>query len=265
MENSTSRAKLIQIRELLDIGAVRFDFEALLEYHYRKWVKQSDTIIDIGAHIGRHLGPLVECIGPNGTALGFEPLPFAYEILRQKFANTPNVQLLNLALSNKPGTASFTYAQGTPEESGLRQRQFNLPDAANPTQIDVTVSTLDAHTADLESLTFMKIDIEGGEIDCLHGAQVTLNRFRPLVSVEYGRPSYSAYGNTAETLFDFAQHHGYVLYSIFLTPFETREDWKFGCDYVCWDYFMVPDEKRAEFDSAMAGNAAALASMASPD
>ncbi|WP_231753054.1 FkbM family methyltransferase [Burkholderia sp. TSV86] len=264
MEHSASRARLIRIRELLDAGAISFSFEALLEYHYRKWVKQGDTVIDIGAHVGRHLGPLAECIGPNGRALGFEPLPFAYEALAQRFAATPNVQLFNLALSNIPGTASFSYAQGTPEESGLRQRQFNRPEAANPTQIEVTVSTLDAHTSALESLSFVKIDIEGGEIDCLRGAQVTLGRFRPVVSVEYGLPTYSAYGNTAETLFDFAQQHGYTLYSIFLTPFETRDDWKFGCDYVCWDYFMVPTEKRGEFDHAMAANAAALASVGAP-
>ena len=51
----------------------------------------------------------------------------------------------------------------------------------------------------------MKIDIEGGEVACLRGATRVLKHFRPFISVEYGRPSYSAYGLTARSLYDTAE------------------------------------------------------------
>jgi FkbM family methyltransferase len=239
-------SRLSQLKALTEMGLADFNYEAILERHYRNWVRNGDTVIDIGAHIGRHLLPLSQCVGTNGLAIGVEPLPFAFETLREKFVG-PNVTLINAAIGRSPGRTSFTYAQGTPEESGLRQRTYNLPDQANPTLIEVNVETLDRITARLSEVSFIKIDIEGGEIDCLGGGLQTLKRLRPVLSVEYGFPSYSAYGHTKDTLFNFATSQDYLLYDVFLNPLKTIFEWRSACDYLYWDYFMVPVEKEAEF------------------
>jgi len=246
MEQQSTEACLKQLRELSLRGLASFDFEAILEQHYRHWVQAGDTVIDVGAHVGRHLGPLLDCVGPGGKAIAFEPLPFAFHTLEDRFKDT-GVVLHNVALSNRIGESDFTYARGTPEESGLRQRQYNRPDAANPTQIKVRVDSLDRCVAGLTELSFIKIDVEGGEIDCLEGSRATLAKFRPVVSVEYGKPSYSAYGNTQDTLFELAQSCDYALLDIFLNPLDRIEEWRLACDCVCWDFLMVPRERRGEF------------------
>ena len=40
----------------------------------------------------------------------------------------------------------------------------------------------------LDRVNFMKIDVEGWEIDVIHGAMLTINRDRPLMYVETDRP-----------------------------------------------------------------------------
>lgn len=248
MDQTIIRTKLDQVKDLLDRGFIYFDYEQILEFHYRHWVRPGDTVIDIGAHQGRHLGPLINCIGNAGTAIAFEPIPFAYRELSKKFT-LPNVQLMNIALSNNSGTSDFTFAEGSPEESGLIQREFNSPKTANPTKIQVQVGMLDNYTNHLSSISFIKIDVEGGEINCLNGASTTITRFRPVISVEYGDLAYKAYGNTADTLFEFASENNYTIYDILLNRLENLEQWRAAVNYIYWDFILVPVEKISQFET----------------
>ncbi|KJJ94849.1 hypothetical protein UB43_27635 [Pseudomonas sp. 21] len=246
MESVPMRAKMEGVANLVARGILTLEFEQILEHIYRQIVRPGDVVIDIGAHRGRHLKPLLQCIGTEGKAIAFEPLPFAFE---QLSADLPvvNLQLHNLALSDKVGTFSFTYAQGTPEESGLVQRVFNAPELAKPTLIQVNVDCLDNYTRQLESVAYIKIDIEGAEIDCLRGATDALSRLRPIFSIEYGSLAFKAYGHTAGTLYDLAADNDYVLFDIFLNRLDQRSDWLEAVDYLCWDFFLVPREMADKF------------------
>lgn len=246
MVNDELRRFLQEAQLRIASGAVSFNYETLLEIHYSRWLKSGDTVMDIGAHTGRHLRAFLDCVGETGQVFAFEPLPLAFEVLKRRYSGTVAV-LNNVALGKTAGRAEFTFAQGTPEESGLKQRIFNHPDKAHPEVIEVQVETLDAYCQHLNDLSFVKIDVEGGEIGCLQGAEQTLARLRPLVSVEYGFPSYSVYGHTKDTLFDFAAQAGYQLFDIFLNDLSDRDNWNLCCDYICWDFFMVPHERVAEF------------------
>jgi FkbM family methyltransferase len=63
----------------------------------------------------------------------------------------------------------------------------------------VELDTLDRQLRDLTELRFIKIDVEGGEIDVLRGGERLLRRTRPFVAVEYGSPTYSLYGHKKMT------------------------------------------------------------------
>ena len=223
-----------------------FDFEGMLERHYRSLVRPGDTVADVGAHVGRHLACLLDCVGPTGRVLAYEPLPFAFRQLQARF-DQPNVTLCNVALAGARGRLPFVHAEGTPEESGLRQRVYNNPAAARPRQIEGSVETLDDRLAAVERLRYVKVDVDGGEMDVLSGAGGVLSKQRPFFSVEYGRPGYSAYGHGLFTLFDFAQANGYVMYDVFGHRL-GRDDWARSCDVICWDFFMVPLGKTVEFE-----------------
>jgi len=220
-----------------------FDYEAILETNYRRWVNAGDMVVDVGAHTGRHLGPLAELIGIHGMAHAFEPIPSIFNQLQGNFTR-PNIVLHNCALADFTGTSTFTFAQGTPQESGLRQRIFNVPDQARPTEIQVPVKRLDDFPFNMAEFSFMKIDTEGAELSGLKGSVDTIKKYRPIIAVEYGYPSYSAYGLDKYSLYEFADHIGYFMKDIFLNDLSDRSEWGVACDSVYWDFVMVPVERR---------------------
>ena len=241
-ELSALKLKIDWISFLLQSNIIALDYESILERHYSRLLTTGSVAIDIGAHRGRHLEKFISLVGEKGFCLAFEPLPFAFESLCRKF-QSKNIELYNIALSKFRGNSTFTFATGTPEESGLRERIFNDPQNAKPTLINVMVDTLDNYTLNLNKIDFIKIDIEGGEIDCLCGSKNTINTFRPIISVEYGYPSYSTYENKKDTLFYFADSIEYSIFDIFLNELHSIDHWNIACDSIYWDYFMVPREK----------------------
>jgi FkbM family methyltransferase len=240
--------RIAAIRKLQQSGHA-FDFEDMLEQHYRRFLQRGNVVIDVGAHVGRHLSRFVECVGTSGRVIAFEPLPFAFEELRSRFKQS-NVELENCALTDHTGSVSFVHAQGTPEESGLRQRVYNQPDVAKPIEITVRADILDNFNDRIPRLDYIKIDVEGGEMNVLYGSKKIIATHRPYISVEYGRPGYSVYGHSLFTVFDFSEAIDYVMYDIFGHRLD-RLRWPMSCDSICWDFFMVPQEKASDFEGVI--------------
>ena len=68
-----------------DIGDL---FERIAQSFYTKVVRPGDTVIDGGAHMGRHAIPLAQLVGAEGKVLAFEPLPFISARLQQSLVTT---------------------------------------------------------------------------------------------------------------------------------------------------------------------------------
>ena len=222
------------------------DYEHILECGYRRIITAGATVVDVGAHAGRHTAIFSELVGPGGMILAFEPLPHLAMALRNRGFD-PRVRIYQCALSDFAGHSSFTHMRGTPGESGLRERTSNFPLQADPVQIDVQVRQLDEFLAEIHSLSFVKLDIEGGEVACLRGATRMLTQFRPFISIEYGKPSYSAYGLVARSLYDVAQSLGYVIADLFGAICPSLPAWERACDRSYWDWFLVPHERAGEW------------------
>ncbi len=241
MSNALAVARALSV---LHNGVCVPDYEKLLTiaYHRFLWKIPSHdvVIVDVGAHDGLHAGHFARFAGSAGRVIAFEPLPDFAHGLRARF-HQPNVEVREIALGAQPGFAHFQHNRGSPGELGLRQRRSHVP--ATFETIHVTVDTLDRQAADLERLSYIKMDVEGGEIDCLLGGRDTIMRLRPYISVEYGAPGYTAYGHTGGTLFDVARDLHYVPSDLFGNLIETESEWLAICDLSYWDYFLVPAER----------------------
>ena len=220
------------------------DYEKLLTQAYYRFLwtipPQELVIVDVGAHAGVHLEHFVRFASNKGKVIAFEPLPSLASGLRVRFDQS-NVDVREIALGREAGFASFQRNCDIPGESGLRQRATHVPVSFET--VRVAVDTFDRQAADLERLSYIKIDVEGGDIDCLLGARNALMRLRPFVSVEYGAPGYSVYGHTASTLFELARDLNYVPSDLFGNLIETESEWIRICDLSYWDYFLVPAER----------------------
>lgn len=236
---------VLQVLYRLHRGVCIPDYEKVLEQSYFCFLSNMDrrnmVIVDVGAHSGRHLERFAEIVGNHGRAIAFEPLPHLAKALRTRF---PDVDVREFALGRVPSEGTFHYFHTHAEMSGLLQR----PDVAGTAErLRVKIDTLDNQVSDLDRLDYLKIDIEGAEIDCLVGGRNVITRLRPFISVEYGKPTYSAYGHTALSLFALASELNYTLADVFGNLIEGEAEWLSICDRVYWDYFMIPNERVDEW------------------
>lgn len=219
-------------------------FEVILQATFLRVLREGDVAIDVGAHSGFHASKIAEKIGKSGQLFAFEPLKDVFAALLQCLHQQDNSLLFNMALGKSRGVASFTRADGALEESGLRPRaHFNHPEQTKLREILVWCDMLDHLLGNLERLDYIKIDVEGGEMDVLAGGQRLIQRTRPLISIEYGAPGYSAYGSDKWSLWHWAAEHDYKLYDINGVDMENKQIWDITCDGHVWDFWAVPIEK----------------------
>ena len=233
-----------------------WDWEATLARSYCRLLSPGAVVLDIGAHTGRHVEVFLGTVGA-AQILAVEPQPVQAAVLQQRFGAAQAVQILRCALGNEEGTACFVVNHAAPEESGLRRRRYNNETTAAVENINVDVATIDLLLPRLGvgNLDFIKIDVEGAEIDVLQGGTATLRQQQPLVAIEYGSPSFSAYGRTAGDLYDLAASLDYVLMDLLGHPCSERKDWLDLVDAYYWDFLLVPQARAVEISAVLAADA----------
>ena len=221
-------------------GVVVPNYELLLRQCYTRVLKTGHFVFDVGSHNGLHFVHFVELVGSTGRVIGFEPIPSLAAALRKQFRGQPNAEIRSLALADASGRREFFYLANEPEQSGFKERVNALHRGS---KISVETDTLDRQASGLSRLDYIKIDVEGAEIDCLRGGATTIGLHRPLISVEYGKPTYSLFGNSPMSLYEWTTVHSYVPSDLFGNIILTAEEWVAICDQSYWDYFLVPSEK----------------------
>jgi FkbM family methyltransferase len=151
-------------------------------------VPHDGDCIDVGCHVGDVLRDLVR-VAPNGRHIAYEPLPALAADLRAAF---PQVDVRTKALANEHGDRTFVHVVGNPGWSGFRRRP--TPGAERFERLTVEVERLDDALPDAFHPAFIKVDVEGAELEVLQGALETLRTYRPVVAFEHGLGSADHYG-----------------------------------------------------------------------
>ncbi len=222
------------------------DFEARLEAFYCQLDLEGTTVIDIGAHIGRHAIPLAKKIGPAGLLYAFEPIPVIRNRLSEYIyaSGLNNVVVLPFALSTKREVADFTYIPNLPEESGLKERRIYNDVPSEFQKIKVGVFRLDELIPLGSEISFLKIDVEGGELDVFVGASQLLEASRPIVAFECGAASFLGYHEAPDRIFEIFHTLGYQIFAITGERMFTKEEfYKAAYAQNFWDYIAFPPGK----------------------
>lgn len=180
----------------------RYDFQT---FDLLKKVLPPDAnCIDIGAHTADILRKLVK-YAPQGQHYAFEPIPWLYKDLQKNFGD--KVKVMELALSDTLGTATFYAYRNRPAVSGLKQRQFENENYAME-KIDVKVETLDHIIPKDLPIHLIKIDVEGAELQVLRGGIEILKKYKPIVLFEFGLGGSEHYGATPQKMFELLEECG---------------------------------------------------------
>jgi FkbM family methyltransferase len=184
------------------LKSLPFDFTKNQQYDtqtqqiLRRHCKEFSNCIDIGCHKGEVLDWILAA-APQGQHYGFEPLPDLYLALKSRYAAQKNCCFSDIALSDKAGEATFNYVVTNPAYSGLQKRNYDKPNEKDET-ITVKTATLDSFLDSVlpadYAVDFIKIDVEGGELQVLRGAVQTLRRCQPIVVFEHGLGAADCYG-----------------------------------------------------------------------
>ncbi len=134
--------------------------------------------LDVGANKGLYT---YFCRRHASHVYAVEAHPVLAKQLERSFGK--GVTVLNLALSNAPGTANiYVPVMGGREVDTRGSLESSAADGAEVNSIEVSCKTIDE--LNLQNVGFMKIDVEGHELSVLEGAREFLQRERPNVLVE---------------------------------------------------------------------------------
>ncbi len=168
---------------------------------FRQFVKEGNTVLEIGGHIGYLTQIFEDFVGKSGQVVVVEPTEFSRRFLSKNTRS--DTIILPIAISNKVGNFEFytekfggftnsLVAEFT-ENSNKVLSQSLITKKANVTKIQVETSTLDIVCKDYDiSPHFIKIDVEGAELDVLKGASYTLRNVKALM-VEISRNHIAVY------------------------------------------------------------------------
>lgn len=171
-------------------------------------LKRDSNCIDIGCHDGMFLDFFLQ-YAPQGKHFAFEPLPDYFERLKAKY---PQVNVLNLALSDTAGEAAFFRPEGLEGMSGLKKQHY--PASTKLQEIKVVVDRLDdVVPADLP-YSFFKLDVEGAELGVLKGAIQTITRCQPTIMFEFARIHVEEYRIGPADVYDFFAKLGYQIHRL---------------------------------------------------
>lgn len=141
------------------------------------------VILDVGANVGV-VTKRYHALFPNAVVHAFEPLPATYRELTAAIRGMHDVHAHNLAVADRSGRETFFLNRDHKTNSLLPiadhyNERYANSDATLPIgQAEVTTTTLDAFCQEhgIAHVGVLKLDIQGGELMALRGAQGLLAR-----------------------------------------------------------------------------------------
>jgi FkbM family methyltransferase len=187
------------------------------EYSFvRRFVQPGMTVLDIGAHHGFYTLLLARMVGSRGIVFAFEPSP------RERGALLRHVQL------NRCGNVKV---QALAVGSAAKEVDLYLVDDAQSgcnslrppvvtvgtSQVPVRVVPLDSWLSEqkIERVDFIKLDVEGGELDVFRGATNLLEHHpRPVILAEVQDLRTLPWGYKAKATIDYLGQKGYDWFAL---------------------------------------------------
>jgi FkbM family methyltransferase len=146
----------------------------------RRWLRPGMRAIDVGASYGTYTVAMARAVGSEGRVWAFEPTPQAADHLQRSLDlnRCGQVAVHRVAVSDRAGRAAFRI--GTDSElNGIAETGLQGD------QVDVdTVKLDDVVFPGTAGIDFIKLDVEGHEVQAIRGASGLLASSAPLLMFE---------------------------------------------------------------------------------
>lgn len=143
----------------------------------QSYINENAVILDIGANIGNH--SVYWAVKANARQIySFEPVQDTFKILKKNIEInelTDKVKIFNIGLSNEKINGSINHFDPRNIGGTSIKQDFNG---------NLILDKLDNIEIEEDSVDFVKIDVEGHELEVFQGAKETLTKYKPTIFVE---------------------------------------------------------------------------------
>jgi len=150
---------------------------------------QGKTVFDVGAYVGIFTMFFARAVGRTGKVIAFEPNPRNYDELAYnvKLNDLDNVTIMKIGLGRGNEQMALAVDPIFPARGTLeKDRKGRMLRKGGARSVAIEVSSLDSlmETMKLPRPDFVKLDVEGFEMDVLYGMVETINNCKPNLLVE---------------------------------------------------------------------------------
>jgi len=181
-----------------------------------RFLKPGMTFVDIGANQGFYTILASKRVGSEGKVVAFEPASSELRKLRRNvFLNRcRNVIVEPQAVGKADGFTEFHV--GLFSRGSFSSITRPAADVTSYERVTVPITSLNNYVATnkVASLDFIKIDVEGGELDVLRGGATVLERFRPVIMCEIEDRRTLQWGYPARMILEYLSAHRYAWFAV---------------------------------------------------
>lgn len=193
------------------------------EDHFTKvidaFISPGHTVLDCGANFGYNAVGMGKRLQNQGLLVAFEPQRIVYQQLNG-----------NLILNNIFNSVTYNAALGNVQDSTVTMKHvdYNLPwvnigdTSVGEGGEEVPLCRLD--DLGLESVDFIKLDVQGYELFVLEGAKNLLETHHPDLFIELEAHQLEKFNITTGQIIKYLKDLGYSIYRI---------DNEYPCDHIC--------------------------------
>jgi FkbM family methyltransferase len=162
--------------------------ELPVQLAFQDHVRAGDTVYDVGSNVGFFALLAARLVGAQGTVHAFEAVPACSSALERNVRRNgfTNVAVHNVAVSDHTGEIELLQGHhpgGATISPRDRPRDYTG-------SILVPGATIDGMVTDgMQPPDFVKIDVEGAEVEVLRGMATTIDRHGPIVLCELDDPT----------------------------------------------------------------------------
>lgn len=172
--------------------------------------RQGMVAYDVGAHVGFYTMMFARLSGKEGRVYAFEPNTINLNYLKThiEINSIENVTIFPIALGQDRGYTFFN--EGKDSSTGHM--------TVNQTAVMVPTDSIDSLIGKklIEPPNIIKIDVEGAELDVLHGARAAVREYSPIIFIAIDNHDNKDY------IYDFLKDMGYVIDCLNNNPYEIR-------------------------------------------
>lgn len=164
-------------------------FEPRLVRAYRALIRPGACILDIGANIGAHTLQFARLVGDRGKVVAYEPTAYAFDKLRANLRLNPalagRVTALQVMLvARADQTLATDVVSSWPLDARPKDGRHSLGAVRETTGAVALTLDESLRRTGVSTVDFVKVDVDGNELDVLRGAESLMRERRPTLFLE---------------------------------------------------------------------------------